>query len=409
MIASCSNVDGGETMKAATMDTGTIIESDTKAFETKDKYSAPDLIVHAARRSGRGAFSIGREMMSFSLGKAKLQPSEYVLYALYERERYSQAERQAFISAAMHGKIVYEFNDYGWFDVAGDKWLSSVFLGRDGTPQPETLAVIDTSPRRYQGGVKLSSADALRDFLTREQGFPLFCKYNNGRWSVGASVITGADETHIHMKGKSPILYEDFLREYVGSHVFLIQRFVENHPFLKQYTSTTATVRMVNIWRDDRLWTPHAILKLPSKENDADNFWRAGNLVCQQYGDYLGHNMWSFPGWQKLAEVKEGDLRSLKIGYRAKYVHQVAQLFKDDPEFLSRVLESDYLTARSLLITLPGVGPKIADCALLFGGKKTEAFPIDTWISKTLDRHYNLSTFNLDQKVLFALHFLVLH
>ena len=339
-------------MKAATMDTGTIIESDTKAFETKDKYSAPDLIVHAARRSGRGAFSIGREMMSFSLGKAKLQPSEYVLYALYERERYSQAERQAFISAAMHGKIVYEFNDYGWFDVAGDKWLSSVFLGRDGTPQPETLAVIDTSPRRYQGGVKLSSADALRDFLTGEQGFPLFCKYNNGRWSVGASVITRADETHIHMKGKSPIRYEDFLREYVGSHVFLIQRFVENHPFLKQYTSTTATVRMVNIWRDDRLWTPHAILKLPSKENDADNFWRAGNLVCQldvETGEVLtvvgrdgpdlirhevhpetGKNIIGerLPHWR---EVLQLNARVAEMHYPVKYQTQDIAITEDGP------------------------------------------------------------------------------
>lgn len=131
-----------------------------------------------------------------------------------------------------------------------------------------------------------------------------------------------------------------------------------------------------------------------------------GNLVCKQYGNYLGHNMWSFPGWLKLAEVKEDALRKLKMGYRAKYVHQVANVLKDDPKFLSRVLESDYKTARSLLITLPGVGPKIADCALLFGGKKTEAFPIDTWISKTLDHHYDLSTFSLDQKVLFAqLHF----
>jgi N-glycosylase/DNA lyase len=54
------------------------------------------------------------------------------------------------------------------------------------------------------------------------------------------------------------------------------------------------------------------------------------------------------------------------------------------------------------LIKLPGVGPKIADCALLFGGKKTQAFPIDTWISKALDAHYNLNSFNHEQKVLFA-------
>lgn len=262
-------------------DAGTVVEQDTKAFEAKDTCSVADLIAHAAKLSGRGALSIGREMMRHSLGKSKIKPAEYVLYGFYDKDKYTEEERSAFISAAMHGKIVDEFNDYGWFETAGDKWLSSAFLTRGETPQPENLAVIDTGPRCYPGGEKLATPDALRSFLCAEHAFPLFCKYNNGLWSVGASIITGADKSHIYMKGKPPLSYEGFFQDYVGSNVFLIQRFVKNHSFLKQYTSTTATVRMVNVWHEDRLWTPHAILKLPSEKNDADNFWRSGNLVCQ--------------------------------------------------------------------------------------------------------------------------------
>lgn len=128
----------------------------------------------------------------------------------------------------------------------------------------------------------------------------------------------------------------------------------------------------------------------------------AGFLVCKNFGTPLGKNLWSFPGWKKLATLEEQDLRNLKLGYRAKYVHQVAKVFEQDPQYLSRVIQSDYEDAKSSLIKLPGVGPKIADCALLFGGKKTQAFPIDTWISKALDSHYNLNSFNHEQKVLFA-------
>ena len=267
-------------MANAAFKTDTIIDRETRDFEAKDSYSAGDLIALAAKASGRNVLSIGREMMKLSRGKSKLTPAEYVMYGFYDQSRYTAEEREAFISAKMHGKIVYQFNDYGWFEVAGDKWLSAKFLEADGTPQPETLAVIDTGPRLYHGTHKISSVDAMRDFLTSGLDYPLFCKFNNGRWSLGANILTGADTTHVHLREKGAMTYEAFLNDHIGSNVFLIQKFVENHSFLKQYTPTTATVRMVNLWREDGLWTPHAILKLPSAKNDADNFWRAGNLVC---------------------------------------------------------------------------------------------------------------------------------
>ena len=128
----------------------------------------------------------------------------------------------------------------------------------------------------------------------------------------------------------------------------------------------------------------------------------SGFLVCQKFGIQLTDDIWSFPGWEILSEVKEDDLRSLKLGYRAKYVHEVSRILKKEPEFLPRIYELPYQEAKNALVSLPGVGPKIADCALLFGAKKNEAFPVDTWITKTLDKHYKLDSFNLGQKVLFA-------
>ncbi len=268
-------------MTDITAGTGTIVEKETKAFESKDNYSAADLIVHAARKSGRNPFAIGREMLKYARGASKLKFSEYIQYKFYDKERHTTEERAEFISGAMHGQIVTECIDYGWFEVAGDKWLSSVFLAADDTPQPDILAVIDISNRAYQKGNKIQTPDGLRAFLTSDLSFPLFCKFNNGRWSLGANIITGADANHIHLRGKPPLSYDAFFRDIVGDHVFLIQNFVQNHEFLRKYTPTTATVRMVNMWRDDGLWTPHAILKLPAAKNEADNFWRDGNLVCQ--------------------------------------------------------------------------------------------------------------------------------
>lgn len=258
-----------------------VVARETKVFEAKDKANAADLIVHAARKSGRNPLAIGRDMMRYRMGRQRLTPAEYVQYGFYDTDRYTSDQRDEFIAARMHGKIVWGCMDMGWWEVAGDKWLSSVFLDGDATPQPETLAVIDRSPRAFQGTHRIDSPAGLRDFLTGGVDFPLFCKFNNGRWSLGANVITGAEAGHVHLKGQEPMTHEAFFEEIVGDNIFLIQRFVENHGFLKQYTPNTATVRMVNMWREDGLWTPHAILKLPSSQNVADNFWRSGNLLCQ--------------------------------------------------------------------------------------------------------------------------------
>jgi len=127
-----------------------------------------------------------------------------------------------------------------------------------------------------------------------------------------------------------------------------------------------------------------------------------GYLVSQKFGIQLAPNIWSFPGWQVLSQVKEKELRELKLGYRAKYVCGVASILNDEPTFLNTIINLPYPEAKSKLVSLPGVGPKIADCALLFGAKKSEAFPVDTWIAKTLDRHYNLESFSPVQKIIFA-------
>lgn len=340
-------------MTDATIDSVSIIERENLAFEKKGSYNTTDLIVHAVRKSGRNPFAIGREMIRYSRSKAKLKFHEYVQYRFYDRDLYTDEERAAFISAAMHGRVVDECLDYGWFELCEDKWLSSVFLDADDTPQPLTLAVIDTSPRGYQGVTKIETPEALKDFLTGGQEFPLFCKFNNGRWSVGANIIDAADATHLHLRGKEPMSHEQFFTDFIGENVFLIQNFVENHEFLRRYTPTTATVRMVNMWTDKtNLWTPHAILKLPSARNAADNFWRDGNLVCnldaktgeiltvvsKDGPDLVNHDVHPetgaaiigqrLPHWDKVLET---NARMAALHYPVKYASQDIAITDDGP------------------------------------------------------------------------------
>ncbi|MBT3637099.1 MAG: DNA-binding protein [Opitutae bacterium] len=125
-------------------------------------------------------------------------------------------------------------------------------------------------------------------------------------------------------------------------------------------------------------------------------------LVARKYGEPLELDLWSFPGWERLAEIPEAELRDLKMGYRAKYVHGVARQIAINPSMLREVVEQPYEEAKAKLLGLPGVGPKVADCCLLFGASRTNAFPIDTWISKTLEMHYGLGGWSNNQQAHFA-------
>jgi N-glycosylase/DNA lyase len=95
-----------------------------------------------------------------------------------------------------------------------------------------------------------------------------------------------------------------------------------------------------------------------------------------------------FPGPQQLAQVTEADLRACKMGFRAPYLRAAAKAVASGELDLNRLSQLSADQARAELIQLPGVGPKIANCVLLFAYGFQEAFPVDVWISKALRELY---------------------
>jgi len=96
------------------------------------------------------------------------------------------------------------------------------------------------------------------------------------------------------------------------------------------------------------------------------------------------------PTWPELATIPEENLRACLLGFRARYIHKTAQFLAKRPGWLEETERLPYAAAKARLIELPGVGEKVADCVLLFGAGKLEAFPVDTWILKALARRYQL-------------------
>lgn len=115
--------------------------------------------------------------------------------------------------------------------------------------------------------------------------------------------------------------------------------------------------------------------------------WRT---VSNLWGPELSFpkNYHAFPGPSILAKRTEKELRSCGIGFRAPYLLAAARAVDSGTLRLDKLKTMSTVEARKELLTLRGVGEKIADCVLLFSLGKADAFPVDTWIFKALNRAY---------------------
>ena len=105
----------------------------------------------------------------------------------------------------------------------------------------------------------------------------------------------------------------------------------------------------------------------------------------RRIGDQL---LYTFASPLQLAQASEKELRDCKLGYRAKNLRATARLVssgKTDLEAWSGLSDAEL---RKQLCALPGVGPKIANCVMLFSYERLRAFPIDVWIERVLRQHY---------------------
>lgn len=101
-----------------------------------------------------------------------------------------------------------------------------------------------------------------------------------------------------------------------------------------------------------------------------------------------GHIFHSFPDAGQIARVGEEALRLHKMGFRARNLLGTARQIDRGDVSLVQIAQMDYPRAKEELCKLRGVGPKVADCVLLFAYGRQEAFPIDVWIERVLHRLY---------------------
>ncbi len=106
--------------------------------------------------------------------------------------------------------------------------------------------------------------------------------------------------------------------------------------------------------------------------------------LCENFGEKI-EGGYAFPTAQKMATLTVEDLAPLRSGFRAKYLVDAAQKVANGEVDLYHLRYFPLEAAQQELMKIKGVGPKVADCALLFSHHQDRAFPKDVWIKRAMD------------------------
>ncbi len=148
------------------------------------------------------------------------------------------------------------------------------------------------------------------------------------------------------------------------------------HPYVQEAINHTQGVRIL---RQDP-WEC-LVSFIVSQNNHQNRIKKNIRSLTKTFGNELREGFYSFPEPHELGDEQE--LRALGLGYRARYLADLSHI---SHERLDALRNLSYADAKKQLCQIRGVGPKVADCILLFSLGFDEACPEDTWIKKVFAR-----------------------
>lgn len=172
--------------------------------------------------------------------------------------------------------------------------------------------------------------------------------------------------------------YFDLERDYSS----IISRF-ENDIYLKTAAKEYYGIRVLN----QEPWEALCSFII-SQNNNIPRIKGIIKRLCETFGDDLGDGCYTFPTAEKLSTLTPEDLSPLRAGFRAKYIIDAAKKVSSGETDFDRILMNDISFGRESLMKICGVGPKVAECCLLYGLKKSDAFPVDVWVKRIMSELY---------------------
>lgn len=204
---------------------------------------------------------------------------------------------------------------------------------------------------------------------------------------------------HVHngTVAKNDHDYDDvtILKNYFQLDVSCTELFTEWSKNDKIFKESCHHCQGIRILSQDPIETLYAFIC--SSNNNIPRISLMMNRLCRHFGTPLGfyrdREFYDIPTFESLTVTgAEEKLRELGFGYRAKYITNAAKYILENhtKEWLYSLRQMDYEEAWQLLQTVPGVGPKVADCICLMGLGISQAVPVDTHIWRVAVKQYGL-------------------
>ena len=121
-----------------------------------------------------------------------------------------------------------------------------------------------------------------------------------------------------------------------------------------------------------------------SQQNNIKRIKGIIKRLCDTYGEKICDGWHAFPTSKTLSKLSVEDFEAIGLGYRAKYVKKLADDVESGVIDLATIKAMDLDDAKKTLLSIYGVGEKVANCALLFGFQFIRCFPVDVWMKRVL-------------------------
>ena len=210
--------------------------------------------------------------------------------------------------------------------------------------------------------------------------------------------VTVAYDKALHIKQESDtvILYDTDMNDYnsvwkkyfdMDTDYGKIKKYLKEN--CKELTDAIREKSGIRILRQD--FTETLLSFIISQNKQIPHIKQIVAGISKEYGRLAGviegQEFYSFPKLEELLRITEDDFRSLKTGFRAPYLCDAISHLKEWGEMES-FADLSYEEAKNKLVTIKGVGDKVANCVLLFGLGYTSAFPVDVWIKRIMESIY---------------------
>ena len=245
-----------------------------------------------------------------------------------------------------------------------------------------------------EGLCKISGLEEFdpRDIFTCGQAFRWYEEADGSFTFITHGKVANAKKVggEIFLRGVDEASFDEIFYKYfdLSRDYKLVMEELARDEVMKNATEYGKGIRILN---QDKFET--IISFIISANNQIPRIKNAIEKISEMYGDFLGEDenrkYYSFPSAEKLSLARPEDLREFaRVGFRDVRIVETANLIKDGIVNIDEIDKMNLEDARCALQVLPGVGPKVADCILLFAFDRKESFPVDVWIKRVMEELY---------------------